>query len=192
MRESRVIHRWLTAERLVAKRNFAATGPDARGWLRADASAPRSGARWGLEDPLRAHRHELLGGASGAAPWWRRSRPWSRPCAWRWPPSARSRPHRRRARDSPGRDRLRPSTTSFISIRSSRPDSVCFRGRKRDLVDIDLGQRSRAMCSGRPTVPISGVENTAVGMSSWSTAVGLPPNTVRRRRGPRGSRPASG
>ena len=46
------------------------------------------------------------------------------------------------------------------------------------------------MSSGRPTVPISGVENTAVGTSSWSTAVGLLPNTVSAKAWP--SRMATG
>ena len=39
-------------------------------------------------------------------------------------------------------------------------------------------KRSRAWVSVSPTTPISGSENTAVGMWTWSTAVGRPPNTV--------------
>jgi hypothetical protein len=48
----------------------------------------------------------------------------------------------------------------------------------------------RAAASVRPTVPISGWENTAVGMSSWSTVVGRPPKTVSAKAWP--SRMATG
>ena len=79
---------------------------------------------------LVAHRDELLGrrrveadGRGRTAPWWRRmfmamARPWmisgaSAPTMW-----------------APTTRRSSRSTTSFIIVRSSRPVSVCFIGRK--------------------------------------------------------------
>ena len=51
-------------------------------------------------------------------------------------------------------------------------------------------QRAAPSASVRPMTPISGVENTAVGISAWSTIVGLPPNTVSAKAWP--SRIATG
>ena len=58
-----------------------------------------------------------------------------------------------------------PSTSSFISVRSSRPVSVCFMGRKRDSNTWRAAKRSRARSSVGPTVPILGWQKTAVAIS---------------------------
>ena len=50
--------------------------------------------------------------------------------------------------------------------------------------------RARACSSVKPTVPISGVVNTADATQSWLTAVGLPPNSVSAKAWP--SRMATG
>ena len=41
---------------------------------------------------------------------------------------------------------------------------VAFNGPEARLVDVELPERSRRRVLGQSTVPISGVENTAVGM----------------------------
>ena len=59
-----------------------------------------------------------------------------------------------------------PSTKSFISERSVRPDTVCFKGRNVASYTRRFGQRRRASSSVGPTVPMLGWQKTAVGMAS--------------------------
>ena len=76
------------------------------------------------------------------------------------------------------------ATTSFISIRSSRPVSVLSSGRKQRAVDLDRAPRARASASVAPIAAASGRVKIAVGISRWSDGRGRPPNTVSAKAWP--------
>ena len=148
-----------------------------RGHVRAGSDMPAVAGYSRLPARRVAHRHELLRRrrmeADGAveialvAPRLHRDGE----------PLRRSRRRPARAYGRRARGRVARSTTSFISVRSSRPRSVFFSGRNVPCRYRSSPAALAASSSVRPTVPISGCENTAVGMLRWSASVGLSRNS---------------
>ena len=116
---------------------------------------------------------------SDAPPWSRRNRPWSpsfsprcrRPGSFRprpsptiWQPTTRS---------------VDASTTSFISTRVSRPDSVAFIGRNVGLVDIDMAElRARLRLGQARRCRLRAARIPRSARRHDRRAIGLLPNTV--------------